>query len=164
MWWAELLTDVPLAARTEPPVRAASGLVKAEEASSMRYKLFSLMVGVGLALGTVGATYAADDTTQRGEELGGLIVPAGMTPRAALVKAASDFWSYTAKNWSIMGYASAGQMRAALGGDWWEQTTKDLGMTFGSSGAISRDPCMVAGTQGRDSAQSAQTLPAGQCH
>jgi hypothetical protein len=129
----------------------------------MRYKLFSLIVGVVLALVSVGATYAADDNTKTGEELGGLIVPAGMTPRAALVKAASDFWNYTAKNWSLEGYESAGQMRAVLGGEWWAQTAKDLGITFGSTGAISRDPCMVAGTQGRDSAQSAQMLPAGQC-
>jgi hypothetical protein len=129
----------------------------------MRYKLFSLMVGVGLALGSVGATYAADDNRQSGEELGGLIVPAGMTARQALVKAASDFWNYTAKNWSIMGYESVGQMRATLGGEWWAQTAKDLGMGFSSSGAVSRDPCMIAGAQGRDSEQSTANVPAGQC-
>ena len=80
----------------------------------MRRALLSIGLGIGLTLVLPGTGLAADEDRER-----------PMT-RLELVRAAYEFLEYTERNWSILGFSSAAEARAVLGGDWWMQTAETL--------------------------------------
>ena len=93
--------------------------------------------------------------------------------RADMVKAMQDFCTHTQRNWSILGFESAGQARASLGGDWFAETTRMLGYTAANvctqvasataSGGQSGQQGQAGGQQGGQQGQpGGQQGPTGQ--
>lgn len=171
----------------------------------MRQTILSLVLGMGLAVGTFGAAHAQACQVDASKESGGSVeqLPAGqcgpglaendtihqpapsaqpvaqaaqpvpqtqlvgqtgqLSAFAANLQAVRNFWNYTQDNWSILGFSSAAQARAVLGGQWFQQAAQMAGLMFNSSGQMVRDSCRVTTHEGADSAQGSEQLPPGQC-
>jgi len=133
----------------------AIGTVSSASAEQCQTNPSSIGTGMQteLASGDCAPGNKTGGATGSGTAGGGVVTTTGMefTPMtdALLRQSVINFWAYTSKNWSQMGFDSAQQARNVLGGDWYGINVKMVGADPSVGMEVRRDCDMTQAEQGR---------------